>query len=104
MSFKKLLVTSVLYTLVTAVILGIGYPLLVTVVAHTLFRDKADGQLITINGTAGLQLRAPAMTLRLLPAPTSGHRARRWQTGFRPALSRSTRQPAVEAAQYRLTW
>jgi K+-transporting ATPase ATPase C chain len=51
MSFKKLLVTSVLYTLVTAVILGIGYPLLVTVVAHTLFRDKADGQLITINGT-----------------------------------------------------
>lgn len=50
MPLKKLLVTSVLYTLVTAVVLGIGYPLLVTVVAQTFFRDKADGQLITRNG------------------------------------------------------
>lgn len=43
---KKHLVTSLLYTLITAVALGIVYPLFVTVVAHVMFRDKADGQLV----------------------------------------------------------
>jgi K+-transporting ATPase ATPase C chain len=50
MSLKKILLTSVLYTLVTAVVLGLGYPLLMTGVAHLLFANKADGQLITQNG------------------------------------------------------
>ena len=43
---KKHLVTSLLYTLVTALLLGIVYPLVITGVAHVFFRDKADGQLI----------------------------------------------------------
>jgi K+-transporting ATPase ATPase C chain len=42
---KKHLVTSLLYTLITAVALGVVYPLFVTGVAHVLFRDKANGQL-----------------------------------------------------------
>ncbi len=43
---KKYFVTSLLYTLVTAVALGIVYPLVVTGIAHLLFRDKANGQLV----------------------------------------------------------
>src|ERR1700733_3038648 len=47
---KKILITSVLYTLITAVILGIGYPLLITGIDHVLFPKQADGELITHNG------------------------------------------------------
>lgn len=47
---KKNLVTAVLYTIVTTVLLGLVYPLVVTGIARVLFRDKADGQLITRNG------------------------------------------------------
>ena len=43
---KKHLVTSLLYTLVTAIALGVLYPLVVTGIAHVLFRDKANGQLV----------------------------------------------------------
>jgi potassium-transporting ATPase KdpC subunit len=47
---RKNLITSVLYTIVTAVLLGVLYPLLMTGLAQALFRDKANGQLITRNG------------------------------------------------------
>jgi len=47
---KKHLITACLYTVITAVVLGILYPLLVTGLARLAFRDKADGQLITQNG------------------------------------------------------
>jgi K+-transporting ATPase ATPase C chain len=47
---KKHLVTACLYTIITAVLLGIIYPLLVTGLARLAFRDKADGQLIQKNG------------------------------------------------------
>ncbi len=43
---KKHIVTSLLYTLVTGLLLGIIYPLFITGVAHIFFRNKADGQLI----------------------------------------------------------
>jgi K+-transporting ATPase ATPase C chain len=43
---KKHLITSLLYTLITAVALGIVYPLFVTGIAHVIFRDKANGQLV----------------------------------------------------------
>lgn len=43
---KKHIVTSVLYTLITAVLLGIGYPLVVAGLAHVLFPKQADGSLI----------------------------------------------------------
>ena len=46
---KKNLTTAILMTLVTTVLLGIGYPLLVTGLAH-LWPDKANGQLIKKNG------------------------------------------------------
>jgi K+-transporting ATPase ATPase C chain len=43
---KRHIVTSVLYTLITAVLLGIGYPLVVTGLAHLLMPKQADGSLI----------------------------------------------------------
>ena len=42
----KHIVTALLYTVVTAVLLGIGYPLAVTGLAHVLFPKQADGSLI----------------------------------------------------------
>ena len=47
---KKLLLTATLYTLITAILLGIGYPLLITGLAHVLFPKQAAGELITRNG------------------------------------------------------
>jgi K+-transporting ATPase ATPase C chain len=47
---KKNLIISVLYTIVTTVVLGIVYPLVVTVLAMVPMKDKADGQLLTRNG------------------------------------------------------
>ena len=47
---KRTLTTAVLYTVVTALILGIGYPLVLLAVAQTFFHSKANGQLITQNG------------------------------------------------------
>ena len=48
---KKNLITAILYTIVTTVLLGIGYPLIVTGLAQLVNKDKANGQLITRNGT-----------------------------------------------------
>lgn len=42
--------TALLYTLVTTVLFGLVYPLLVTGLAQLLFKDKADGQLIHRSG------------------------------------------------------
>src|SRR5260370_28159627 len=47
---KKNIITVVLMTIVTTMLLGIGYPLLVTALAR-IWRDKANGQLIPRNGT-----------------------------------------------------
>lgn len=47
---KKLLLTSALYTIVTALFLGLAYPLAITVIAQAFMRDKANGQLIQDNG------------------------------------------------------
>jgi potassium-transporting ATPase KdpC subunit len=49
-TYGKLLKQAVLYTLVTTVALGIGYPLVVTGLAQLLFRHQADGSLIERNG------------------------------------------------------
>jgi K+-transporting ATPase ATPase C chain len=48
---KKQIITACLYTVITAVMLGIVYPLAITGLSRLLFRDKADGQLIHQNGT-----------------------------------------------------
>ncbi len=47
---RKNLITAILYTAVTAVVLGVVYPLVMTGLAQALFRGKANGQLITRNG------------------------------------------------------
>ena len=47
---KKQIITACLYTLITAVLLGVAYPLAVTGLAQLFFRDKADGQLVRRNG------------------------------------------------------
>ena len=47
---KKNLITAILMTIVTTVLLGVIYPLIVTGISQVLFRDKANGQLITRNG------------------------------------------------------
>jgi len=38
------------FTLITAVTLGLVYPMVMTGIAHLLWRDKADGQMITRQG------------------------------------------------------
>ncbi|ABF39517.1 potassium-transporting ATPase, C subunit [Candidatus Koribacter versatilis Ellin345] len=49
---KKNLITSVLMTVVTTVLLGLVYPLLITGLAQVFFKDKANGQIISANGHA----------------------------------------------------
>jgi K+-transporting ATPase ATPase C chain len=50
MNMKQNLRIAVLMTVVTTLLLGIVYPLVVTGIAQTLFRDKANGQLVERNG------------------------------------------------------
>jgi K+-transporting ATPase ATPase C chain len=47
---KKHIVTSILYTAITAVLLGLVYPLVVTGFARVLFPKQANGQLIERDG------------------------------------------------------
>jgi len=55
--------TSILFTLVTAVLLGLGYPLLLTGLAHVLFPHQAAGSLILRNGQViGSELIAQSFT------------------------------------------
>lgn len=50
MRIARNLITAGLMTIVTTVILGLVYPLVVTGLAQALFRDKANGQLVERNG------------------------------------------------------
>ncbi|MEO6910666.1 MAG: potassium-transporting ATPase subunit KdpC [Edaphobacter sp.] len=47
---RRNLITSVLYTVVTGILLGILYPLFMTGLAQIFFHDKANGQLIVKDG------------------------------------------------------
>jgi K+-transporting ATPase ATPase C chain len=59
---KKNLVTAVLLTATTTVLLGLIYPLLITVLAR-FWPDKANGQLVTRNGvTVGSRILAQPFT------------------------------------------
>jgi potassium-transporting ATPase KdpC subunit len=51
MDLKRNLVTAILMTIVTTVLLGVGYPMLVTALAR-LMPDQANGQIISRNGTS----------------------------------------------------
>jgi K+-transporting ATPase ATPase C chain len=50
MNITRNLITAVLMTIVTTLLLGVVYPLVVTGLAQALFPDKANGQLIERNG------------------------------------------------------
>jgi potassium-transporting ATPase KdpC subunit len=50
MRIKQNVVTAILMTIITTILLGLVYPLVVTGLAQVLFRDKANGQLIERNG------------------------------------------------------
>jgi potassium-transporting ATPase KdpC subunit len=49
---KKHLITSLLMTIATTILLGLIYPLVVYGLAQVLFRDKANGQIISRDGAA----------------------------------------------------
>jgi K+-transporting ATPase ATPase C chain len=71
---KKNLITTVLYTVATTVLLGVFYPLVITGLAQVLFKDKANGQLISKNNagpsssTASLEI----VGSRLIAQPFTG--------------------------------
>jgi potassium-transporting ATPase KdpC subunit len=46
---KRNIITAILMTVVTTILLGLVYPMLVTALAQLLFHDKANGQLIVRN-------------------------------------------------------
>ena len=52
MNIRRDFVTAVLMTIVTTVLFGLAYPLIVTGLAQLLFPDRANGQLIPRNGRA----------------------------------------------------
>jgi K+-transporting ATPase ATPase C chain len=55
--------TSILYTLIATVVFGLGYPLLVTLLAGVLFPHKANGSLILKDGQViGSELLAQSFT------------------------------------------
>lgn len=49
---KKLIITACLYTAISAALLGIVYPLLITGIAQLTMRNKANGQIVQRNGEA----------------------------------------------------
>jgi len=60
---KKHLITACLYTLVTALVLGVLYPLLIAGISRMAFRDKASGELLVRNGViVGSRLIGQAFT------------------------------------------
>jgi len=60
---KKHLITSLLMTVATTILLGLIYPLVITGLAQVLFRDKANGQIISRNGvTIGSRIIAQPFT------------------------------------------
>ena len=50
MNLRRNLAVAALMTVVTTILLGLAYPLVVTLLAQVLFADKANGQLIVRNG------------------------------------------------------
>ena len=48
---RRHIITAILYTIVTTVLFGVLYPMAVTAASQLLFKDKANGQLISSDGT-----------------------------------------------------
>ena len=47
---KRHTITACLYTIVTALVVGVFYPLLITGISRLVFHDKADGELLQKDG------------------------------------------------------
>jgi K+-transporting ATPase ATPase C chain len=61
--FSNHLKTALRFTLVTTVLFGLVYPLLITAYAHFVTRKQADGQLVQLNGaTIGSRIIGQAFT------------------------------------------
>lgn len=61
---KKNIITSILYTVIATVMLGVIYPLVVTGLAQILAKDRANGQLIKKDGvTVGSRILAQPFSL-----------------------------------------
>ena len=61
--FGHHLKTALRFTLITVVIFGVAYPLLITGYAHLVTHDKAEGQLIQVQGaTVGSRIIGQAFT------------------------------------------
>jgi len=86
MQTRKNLLTAVLMTVVTTVLLGVVYPLVVTGLAQALFRDKANGQLVERNGHVtgsaiiAQKFASPGYFHPRASVPISGRRTRSWST------------------------
>jgi K+-transporting ATPase ATPase C chain len=74
MNITKNLIVAVLMTLVTTVLLGLVYPLVVTGVAQVLFPGTANGQLIERDGKIIwiADHRPGVLVTRLLPSSAAG--------------------------------
>ena len=87
MRIVRNLLVAVLMTAVTTVVFGLGYPLVVTVLAQAIFPDKANGQLVVRNGRAvGSRIIGQAFT-----SPSYFHsRPSAAGTGYDPTSSGGT--------------
>jgi K+-transporting ATPase c subunit len=78
MNIKTNLLIAALMTVVTTVLFGVVYPLVVTGAAQALFPDKANGQLLARNGTIvgsallGQAFSSPATSTRVRRRPARG--------------------------------
>ena len=68
-SLRNVLLVAVRYTVITTVLLGIVYPLVITGIAHLTMPNKADGQLIVRNG----QVIGSAILAQSFTGPTYFH-------------------------------
>ena len=93
--------TSIRFTLVTTVLLGLGYPLFVTGIAAVIFPHQASGSLILNDGT-GHRLRAAGAELHLGPllsSPPIGRRQRLRRHLFRRLEPGPIQQSLVDRIQ-----
>ena len=96
MNIIRNLAVAVLMTIVTTVLLGVAYPLVVTALAQVVFPDQANGQLIVRNGQRRriATHRAAVLLAGLLSSEAIGRRCRLRRGEFSGKPARSDEQEA----------